>query len=124
MKKIIGILILGFLWFYNANAGVKEPGKINSLQCAIGAMEAYQDAKEYREANPKKNTVVYMSCVGAKYNWNWRGHKNLETVHKKSFKECTKHSKKRDTGECFLFAINDEIVWELSEDKALSLIHI
>ena len=54
MKKIIGILILGFLWFYNANAGVKEPGKINSLQCAIGAMEAYKDAKEYREANPKK----------------------------------------------------------------------
>ena len=118
MRKIIGILILSFLWLSNANAGVKEPGKINSLQCALGAMEAYQGAKEYREANPKKNTVVYMSCVGAKYNWNWRGHKNLETVHKKSFKECTKHSKKRDTGECFLFAINDEIVWELSEDKA------
>ena len=121
MKKIIGTLILGFLWFYNANAGVKEPGKINSLQCAIGALEAYKDAKEYRETNPKKNTVVYMSCVGAKYSWDWRGLKNLETAHKKSFKECTKHSKKRDTGECFLFAINDKIVWELSEEKAKAL---
>ena len=40
-------------------------------------MEAYKDAKEYREANPKNNTVVYVSCVGAKYSWNWRGHKNL-----------------------------------------------
>ena len=47
MKKIKGILILSFLWLSNANAGVKEPGKINSLQCAIGAMEAYQGAKEY-----------------------------------------------------------------------------
>ena len=62
-----------------------------------------------------------MSCVGAKYSWNWRGLKNLETAHKKSFKECTKHSKKQDTGECFLFAINDEIVWELSEEKAKAL---
>ena len=54
VKKIIGILILSFLWLSNGNAGVKEPGKINSLQCALGAMEAYQGAKEYREANPKK----------------------------------------------------------------------
>ena len=56
-----------------------------------------------------------------KFSWNWRGHKNLEAAHKKSFKECTKHSKKQNTGECFLFAINDEIVWELSEDKAKAL---
>ena len=121
MKKFLLILVLIYLSNISAKAGLKEPGKINSLQCAIGALEAYQGAKKYRETNPKKNTVVYMACVGEKYNWNWSRHKNLDTVHKKSFKECTKHSKKQDNGECFLFAINDEIVWELSEDKAKSL---
>ena len=121
MKKLLAILFLSLLWCGTTNAGVKEPGKINSLQCAIGALDAYKEAKEYREVNPKKNTVIYMACVGAKYSWNWRWHKNLDTVHKRTFKSCTKHAKKRDNGECFLFAINDEIVWELSEDKAKAL---
>ena len=57
ITKFLGILVLSLLWCNIGNAGVKEPGKINSLQCAIGAMEAYQDAKEYREANPKKTQL-------------------------------------------------------------------
>ena len=65
MRKIIGTLILSFLWLSNANAGVKEPGKTNSLQCAIGAMEAYQGAKEYREANPKKTQSFICHAWGA-----------------------------------------------------------
>ena len=121
MKKFLLILGLIFLSIISAKAGLKEVGKINSLQCAIGTLDAYKEAKEYRDANPKMHTVIYMACDGSNYSWNWGGHKNLNSIHKKSFKECTKSSKKQGNGECFLFAINDEVVWELSEDKAKAL---
>ena len=48
MKKLLAIFILFFISYGAANAGVKEPGKINSLQCAIGTLDAYKEAKEYR----------------------------------------------------------------------------
>ena len=91
MKKLLAIFILFFISYGAANAGVKEPGKINSLQCAIGTLDAYKEAKEYRESNPKKNTVIYMACNGSNYSWNWSRHKNLNTIHKRSFKDCTKN---------------------------------
>ena len=63
----------------------------------------------------KKNVEVYMSCSGGRWQWNWIGGKKLESIHKKSFKECTKYSKKKGTGECFLFSTNDEINWKLND---------
>ena len=47
MKKLLGILVLGLLWCGTANAGITEPGKINSLACTIGALEAYNEAQDY-----------------------------------------------------------------------------
>ena len=61
MKKFLATLILSFIC-YAADAAVKEHGKIDSVQCATGGLEAYREALNYLEKNPKKNTVVYLAC--------------------------------------------------------------
>ena len=117
MKKILGIVVLALLWCNIVNAGLKQPGpgEDNDISCITGALDAYKEAQEYLTKNPKKNVVVYMSCSGGRWQWNWIGGKKLESIHKKSFKECTKYSKKKGTGECFLFSTNDEINWKLND---------
>ena len=117
MKKILGIVVLALLWCNIVNAGLKQPGpgEDNDISCITGALDAYKEAQEYLTKNPKKNVVVYMSCSGGRWQWNWIGGKKLESIHKKSFKECTKYSKKNGTGECFLFSTNDEINWKLND---------
>ena len=124
MKKFIAILLLSFFLHETSNAEIKEAGKDNSLLCTIGALEAYNEGLQYLEKNPKKNVVVYLACNAPNYTWNWRKGSNLEKIHKKSFKECTKLSKKQGNGECYLFSINEKIVWELSNDKMKNLIKI
>ncbi len=86
MKKLLGIVVLGLLWCCTANAGLKQPGpgEDNSTSCIIGTLDAYKEAQEYLKKNPKKNVVVYMSCSSGRWQWNWRGGKKLESIHKKS----------------------------------------
>ena len=117
MKKILTLLALCLFWYDIGNAGLEQPGpgEDNSISCIVGALDAYKEAQEYLIKNPKKNAVVYMSCSGGRWQWNWRAGKKLESIHKKSFKECTKHSNKAGTGECFLFSTNDKINWKLND---------
>ena len=117
MKKFLTILILGLLWCGTANAELKQsgPGEYNSTSCILSALDAYKKAQEYLTKNPKKNVVVYMSCSENYWQWSWKGGKKLESIHKKSFEECTKYSKKAGTGECFLFSTNDKINWKLND---------
>ena len=117
MKKILTLLALCLFWYDIGSAGLEQPGpgEDNNISCIIGALDAYKEAQEYLIKNPKKNAVVYMSCSGGRWQWNWRAGKKLESIHKKSFKECTKHSNKAGTGECFLFSTNDKINWKLND---------
>ena len=119
MKKFLFILILFFSIFSYSQAEINEPGKINSLKCAVGALDAYFELKEYLEKKPKLKGVVYLACdtSSGEYSWTWQSFKNIEKAHTKAFKNCTKHSKKRGTGECFLFSENQNIVWQLSERR-------
>ena len=117
MKKFLPLIALCLFWYDIGNAGIQQPGpgEDNSISCIVGALDAYKEAQEYLIKNPKKNAVVYMSCSGGRWQWNWRAGKKLESIHKKSFKECTKHSNKAGTGECFLFSTNDKINWKLND---------
>ena len=117
MKKFLGIVVLSWLWFGNVNAGLKQPGpgEDNNTSCIIATLDAYKEAQEYLIKNPKNYAVVYMSCDSGRWSWDWKGGKKLESVHKKSFKACTKNSKKNGTGECFLFSTNDQINWKLND---------
>ena len=115
MKKLLGIVVLGLFWCNVSNAGVNEPGKINKMMCVLGALDAYIQVQEYLKENPKKNAVVYLSCEDSNYEWYWSQGKKLERIHKKSFKTCTKNARKRGLDECFLFSVNDKIVWKTND---------
>ena len=117
MKKFLTLLALCLFWYDIGNAGLEQPGpgEDNSISCIVGALDAYKEAQEYLIKNPKNYAVVYMSCDSGRWSWDWKGGKKLESVHKKSFKACTKNSKKNGTGECFLFSTNDQINWKLND---------
>ena len=74
-KKIILFLILLFFSFSNySQAEIKEPGKINSLKCTIGALDAYIELQENLEKKPKHKGVVYLACdtSSGEYSWTWQ----------------------------------------------------
>ena len=119
MKIFLFLILLFFSFFTYSQAEIKEPGKINSLKCTVGALDAYFELQEYLEKKPKYKSVVYLACdtSSGEYSWTWQASKTIEKAHKKGFKNCTKNSKSRGTGECFLFAENQKIVWQLSERR-------
>ena len=119
MKIFLFLILLFFSLFNYSQADIKEPGKINSLKCAVGALDAYFELQEYLEKKPKLKGVVYLACdtSSKEYSWTWQSSKNIEKAHTKAFKNCTKHSNGRGTGECYLFAENNKIVWQLSERR-------
>ena len=119
MRKFLLLILLFFSFFSYSQAEIKEPGKINSLKCTVGALDAYFELQEYLEKKPKYKGVVYLACdtSSGEYSWTWQSSKNIEKAHTKAFKNCTKYSNSRGTGECFLFAENKKIVWQLSERR-------
>ena len=119
MIRLICIFIFYLFLSTGVNSDIKEPGKINSLKCAVGALDAYFELQEYLEKKPKYKSVVYLACdtSSGEYSWTWQASNTIEKAHKKGFKNCTKNSKSRGTGECFLFAENQKIVWQLSERR-------
>tara|TARA_B100000214_G_scaffold325608_1_gene263230 strand:- start:339 stop:1493 length:1155 start_codon:yes stop_codon:yes gene_type:complete len=124
MIRLICIFLFYFVLSNSVNGNIKEPGKANYLSCSIGALEAYNKGLQFIKKNPKKNFVVYLACNPPSYTWYWHKGSNLEKIHKKSYKECAKLSKKKGNGECYLFSLNEKIVWELSEEKMENLIKI
>ena len=125
MKKLLGIVVLGLLLSGNAYAGVNEPG--SNVYCSV--IDGLNLAnKKFIKKHSKKlsikneTSVLYASC-DYKYNHVWavnRG-KDLEKLHKKTYKQCMKYAKKRTGKECYLYAVNDEIVWKYDKAKASTI---
>ena len=126
MKKIFLIftfLILSVLFSGNTYAGVNEPG-VSSIkgQCA-GAFKYYHKKhieKSLKLIKEKKtNFVLYASCDSGSYSYAHNKGKDLEKLHKKTYKKCMKYSNKNTGGkECYLYAVNEEIVWKYDKAKA------
>ena len=118
MKKLLAILVLAFLFSGNANAGVNEPGSgpITSI------LEIKRIHKEHLEKVKKKNQhlIYYVSAKGELSESRWAGwalhaEKINEEWHKKSYKKCMEYAAEYTQEDCFLFAIDDKIVWNLDE---------
>ncbi len=71
----------------------------------------------------KKNQtgVLYASCNYDLYSWAANKGKDLEKLHKKTYKQCMKSAKKHTGKECYLYAVNDEIVWKYDKAKASTI---
>ena len=119
MKKLLVILVLGFLFSGNANAGVNEPGTGLLGKCE-GAFkwEHKKLIKIYLEKDKKINVVLYGSCTSDRYSFGHHKGKNLEKVLKKTYKICMKYAKKFTPGEdCYLYSVNEEVVWKYDKAK-------
>ena len=122
MKKRLGIVVLGLLLSGNANTGVNEPGVTSIAGCDKSLKYQYKKfiKKHLKELSKKNQTsVLYASCDYDKYSLAANKGKDLEKLHKKTYKQCMKNSKKDNGGkECYLYAVNEEIVWKYDKTKA------
>ena len=89
MKKLLGILVLGFLFSGNANAGVNEPGTGFLGKCKGPLKWEHKKLKKiYLEKDKKINVIIYASCTSDRWGWGIKKGKNLEALHKKAYKSC------------------------------------
>ena len=116
MKKFLGIVVLGFLFSGNANAGINEPGiSFLSTECKAGFDTEHYKIKKLVKKN--QTVVLYGSCNDRSWSWSSNKGKNLKKLHKKTFKQCTKYAKEHTGKECFLYAVNEEVVWKYDKEK-------
>jgi len=119
VKKLLGILVLGFLFSSNANAGVNEPGTGLLGRCEEGLKWEHKKLKKiYLESDKKINVVLYASCNASNFGFGTQKGKNLKKLHKKAYKVCLKYAAKYTPKEdCFLYAVNEEMVWKYDKAK-------
>ena len=117
---IISILFSPFL-FNSAYAEVNQPGKggFPDEKCKESTLKNYK--KNFEQAKSEgKNFVMYASinetgCTS--HNTYTKVGKEISNKnHKYAYKKCKKKAKKFTEGDCFIFAINDKIVWESYEE--------
>jgi len=97
----------------NSNAGVNEPGS--------GPIASINDVKSEYSKNlaqvkkKNKHLIQYLSTnnYGGWASWTLYVKKIDEKSHKKAYKKCLKNAVKSTQEDCFIFAIDDKIVWNL-----------
>ena len=120
MKKTLLIILTLFLTI-NTFAGEKEPGFF-PIQLDI-LNDIKENLKKIRQEKPKKNILLYLSIAEeGGYAWYYDSYKKdiKDKDHKKTYKKCVKNSKKYRVGEdCYLFAVNEKIVWDFVKAEAI-----
>ena len=120
MKKTLLIILTLFLTT-NTFAGEKEPGFF-PIQLDI-LNDIKKNLKKIRQEKPKKNILLYLSIAEeGGYAWYYDSYKKdiKDKDHKKTYKKCVKNSKKYRIGEdCYLFAVNEKIVWDFVKAEAI-----
>ena len=114
MKKILAIVVLGVLLSGNANAGVNEPG--SGPIVSITEVKSYYYKYLAKAKKKNKHLIKYLSINidGRWASWSLYVKKIDEKSHEKAYKKCVKNAAKYNIQEdCFIFAIDDKIVWNL-----------
>ena len=120
MKKTLLIILTLFLTI-NTFAGEKEPGFF-PIQLDI-LNDIKENLKKIRQENLNKNILLYLSIdEEGGYAWYYDSYKKdiKDKDHKKTYKNCVKNSKKYRVGEdCYLFAVNEKIVWDFVKAEVI-----
>ena len=120
MKNLLIILITLFL-INNAFAGEKEPGFFPIPSDILN--EVKEELDRIRKEKPNNNILLYLS-VSELGGYAWRSNSYKKDIkdkdHKKTYKNCMKYSKKYRVGEdCYLFAVNEKIVWDFVKAEVI-----
>ena len=120
MKKLLLIILTIFLTT-NTIAGEKEPGFFPIQSDILNDIK--QNLKKIRQESLNKNILLYLSISEeGGYAWYYDSYKKdiKEKDHKKTYKKCVKNSKKYRVGEdCYLFAVNEKIVWDFVKAEVI-----
>ena len=120
MKKIL-LIILSLFLTINAFAGEKEPGFFPIPSDILN--EIKEELDRIRQEKPNNNILLYLSISEEdSYAWNSNSYKKdiKDKDHKKTYKNCVKNSKKYRVGEdCYLFAVNEKIVWDFVKAEVI-----
>jgi len=109
MKKLLGIVVLSFLWC-NVGIAAENAEELNKNCIRKGTTEFNKKVKQ----RVKKNfvTVMYFGCKSmASWHWNEETSKDLDTSHQVAYKKCLKGASEYKIETCHLFSINDKIVY-------------
>ena len=115
MKKLLGIVVLGLLWCNSAYAGVNEPGSGPIAAIENVKKRHYEHLAKVKEKNQHLIHYVTTSESGSWAGWALHAKKINERSHKKAYKKCMEYAADFTQEDCFLFAIDDKIVWNLDE---------
>ena len=121
MKNLLIILITLFLTI-NAFAGEKEPGFFPIPSDILN--EVKEELDRIRKEKPNNNILLYLSVSEINGGYAWRSNSYKKDIkdkdHKKIYKNCMKNSKKYQVGEdCYLFAVNEKIVWDFVKAEVI-----
>jgi len=121
LKKKIFLIILSFFIITNLIAGEKEPGFFPIPSDILNDIKGNLD--RIRQEKPNKNILLYLSVSEEdSYAWYYGSYKKdiKDKDHKKTYKNCIKNSKKYRVGEdCYLFAVNEKIVWNFVKAEVI-----
>ena len=121
LKKKILLIILSLFLTANAFAGEKEPGFFPIPSDILNDIKENLD--RIRQEKPNKNILLYLSISEeGGYAWYYGSYKKdiKDKDHKKTYKNCVKNSKKYRVGEdCYLFAVNEKIVWDFVKAEVI-----
>ena len=118
MKKFL-ILFLALLFTNFSLAEIKVPGS-GEIHYWYDFEEFYK--KQLKKSQKKKQTLIF---YGSTSEGGWAtGFKIVKEIndkaHEQAYKRCMKGAKKYTQNECFLFAIDDKIVWTNIDEPVAS----
>ena len=110
-------MVLAFLFSGNANAGVNEPGS-GPISSILEVKKVYEERLE--NARKRNEHLVFYVSTRPDPERGWAAWpvmvRNIsEETHKESYKKCMEYAAEYTQKDCFLFAIDDKIVWNLDE---------
>ena len=106
-------MVLGWLLSGNANAGVNEPGSGPIASINDVKSNYYENLAQVKKKNKHLIQYVSTSNNGGWASWALHVKKINEKLHEKAYKKCVKAAAKYTQEDCFIFAIDDKIVWNL-----------
>ena len=115
-------MVLGLLWCNVGNAGINEPGTDQKCFDLFEKNKVFK--KEFLPAVNKDTHIfiVYTSCRGdyKDWEWGWTGGMVVDSTHEDAYNKCLSSinlkneeakKEKKKFPDCFLYAIDDQIVW-------------